>query len=82
MALNICKYIQDCLLYTKLAIITWFIALTLIQTRESYELMRINFIGLFENSTYKNTYIYNLVDYFFKHIYPYPTSSAGGEDII
>ena len=41
-----------------------------------------DFIGLFEKSVYGNTYIYNLVDYFLRHIYLYPTSEAGTNDVI
>lgn len=44
--------------------------------------MKMEFIGFFEKSIYKNTYIYNLVDYFLRHIYPYSTLSKGGNDII
>lgn len=44
--------------------------------------MGINFIGLFEKSAYGNIYIYNLVDYFSKHIYPHPTPGASGDNII
>lgn len=33
--------------------------------------IRIDFISLFKKSVYGNTYIYNLIDYFSRHIYPY-----------
>lgn len=41
-----------------------------------------DFIGSFDKSVFGNTYIYNLVDYFSKHIYPHPTPSAGKEIVI
>lgn len=44
--------------------------------------MEMDFIGLFQKSTYENKYIYNLVDYFFKDMYPHPISVAGREDVI
>lgn len=60
----------------------WLILLTLIQTREPYELIKIDFIGLFERFTYKNIYIYNLVDSFSKYIYLYSTFGVGTNNII
>ncbi len=44
--------------------------------------MGMDFIGPFERSAYGNTYIYNLVDYFSRHIYPHPTVGAGTNDVI
>ena len=41
-----------------------------------------NFIGLFEKSAYGNTYIYNLVDYFSRHMYPHRISRADKNDVI
>lgn len=41
-----------------------------------------DFIGPFEKSIYDNTYIYNLVDYFWRHMYPHPTSGASTNDVI
>ena len=45
-------------------------------------LMRIDFIGPFEKFIYGNTYIYNLIDYFLRHIYPHPTFEAGTNNVI
>ncbi len=53
-----------------------------IQTGEPYELIEINFIGLFERCAYGNTYIYNLVDYFSRCMYLHPTARAGTNDVI
>lgn len=44
--------------------------------------MRINFIGLFKRSAYPNIYIYNLVYYLSRHIYPYLTVDANRNDVI
>ena len=44
--------------------------------------MRMDFIGPFKKFVYNNTYIYNLVDYFSRHIYPHPTSGAGVNNVI
>ncbi len=44
--------------------------------------MGMDFIGPFEKSVYGNTYIYNLVDYFSRHMYPHPNSGTGANDII
>ena len=44
--------------------------------------MRIDFIGPFKKSAYDNIYICNLVDYFSRHIYPYPTLEADTDDVI
>lgn len=41
-----------------------------------------DFIGLFEKSAYNNTYIYNLVNYFLKHIYLYLIFGADINNII
>ncbi len=40
-----------------------------------------DFIGPFERSAYGNTYIYNLVDYFSRNMYPHPTVGTGTNDI-
>ena len=82
MAADICKYIRDCLLYAKWATSARLVPLTPIQTGEPYKVMGIDFIGPFEKSAYGNTYIYNLLDYFLRHMYPYPTSGAGTNDVI
>ena len=42
--------------------------------------MVIDFIGPFNKSAYGHIYIYNFVDYFSRHMYPYPTSNAGTND--
>ena len=44
--------------------------------------MGMDFIGPFEKSAYRNTHIYNLIDYFFKHMYPHSSPSTGGNNII
>ncbi len=44
--------------------------------------MGIDFIDPFEKSAYGNTYIYNLVDYFSRHMYPHLTSGTGTNDVI
>lgn len=82
MAVDIRKYIQGFLPYAKWATAACSISFTLIQTRESYELMGIDFIGLFEKSVYENIYIYNLVDYFSRHMYPHPTFYAGTNNVV
>lgn len=41
-----------------------------------------NFISPFKRFAYGNTYIYNLVDYFSRHMYQYPTSGVGTNDVI
>ena len=41
-----------------------------------------DFIGPFERFAYGNTYIYNLVDYFLRHIYPHPTANTGTNNVI
>lgn len=81
-AADIHKHIQDCWLYAKWAMTAWSVPLTPIQTREPYKLMRMDFISTFERFAYGNTYIYNLIDYFLKHMYLYPTAGAGTNDII
>ena len=58
------------------------VPLTSIQTGEPYELMGMDFIGPFERSAYENTYIYNLVDYFSRNMYPHPTVDTGTNDVI
>ena len=58
------------------------VPLTFIQTREPNKLIKINFISFFKGSTYRNIYIYNLVDYFSRHIYLHPTTGAGINNII
>lgn len=40
-----------------------------------------DFIGHFEEPTYGNTYIYNLADYFSRHMYPHPIPGASGDGI-
>lgn len=82
MAVDVRKYIQGCLPCAKWATAACSISFTPLQTRESYELMGIDFIGLFEKSVYGNNYIYNLVDYFSRHMYPHPTSDAGTNNVI
>ena len=82
MAADVQEYIWGCLFYVKWAMSAWSVPLTPIQTREPYDLVRIDFIGPFEKSAYNNTYIYNLVDYFSRHIYPHPTSGAGTNNVI
>ena len=82
MASDIRKYIQGYLSYIKWATAARSIPLTLIQTGEPYKLMEMDFIGSFEKSAYGNTHIYNLVNYFSRHIYPHPTLSTGGDDVI
>ena len=44
--------------------------------------MGMDFIGLFKKFAYGHTYIYNLVDYFSRHMYPYSTSRAGTNNVI
>lgn len=44
--------------------------------------MNINFIGPFERFTYRNTYIYNLVNHFLRYIYPYFTVGININNII
>ena len=82
MAANICEYIWGCLSCAKWATSAWSVLLIPIQTRKPYELMGIDFIDLFKKSAYGNTYIYNLEDYYSRHMYPYPSSKAGTNNII
>ncbi len=82
MASDVRKYIQGCLPCAKGATAARSVPHTHIQTGEPYELMGMDFIGLFKRSAYGNTYIYNLVDYFSRHRYPHPTVGAGTNDII
>ncbi len=82
MATNIREYIRGCLPYVKWATSARSVPLTPIQTGAPYELMGMDFIGLFEKSAYGNTYNYNLVDYFSRHMYLHPTSGASANDII
>lgn len=44
--------------------------------------MGIDFIDSFEKFVYANTYIYNLVNYFSKYIYPNFTLDIVGDNII
>ena len=44
--------------------------------------MGIDFISSFKKSAYSNIYIYNLVNYFLRHIYSHPTSRPGTNDVI
>lgn len=44
--------------------------------------MKIDFIGLFQRSAYGNTYIYNPVDDFLRHMYSHLTIVAGTNDVI
>lgn len=44
--------------------------------------MRIDFISIFERSSYGNTNIYNLVDYFSRHIYHHPNAESGTNNVI
>ena len=82
MAVNVREYIWNCLPCTKWATSARSVLLTRIQTRKPYELIKIGFIGLFEKSAYGHTYIYNLVDYFSRHMYPHSTSRADINNII
>ena len=82
MAADIREYIRGCLPCAKWATSARSVPLTPIQTGEPYELMGMDFIGPFERSAYGNTYIYNLVDYFLRHMYPHPTAGAGTNDVI
>ena len=82
MAADVREYIRGCLPCAKWAISAQLAPLTPIQTGEPYELMGIDFIGPFNKSAYGNTYIYNLVDYFSRHIYRHPTSGAGTKHVI
>ena len=41
-----------------------------------------DFIGPFKRSAYSSTYIYNLIDYFSRHMYPHLTSGAGTNNVI
>ncbi len=41
-----------------------------------------DFIGLFQKFAYRYTYINHLIDYFSRHMYLYPTSSAGTNNLI
>lgn len=41
-----------------------------------------NFIGLFRKFAYGNIYIYNLLNYFSRHIYFYSTFEASINDVI
>ncbi len=59
-----------------------FISLISIETTESYKLIEINFINLYEKFVYRNIYIYNLVEYFLRHIYYHPTICANINNII
>lgn len=80
-ATSICKYIQNYLFYAKQTTIAQSILLILIQTKELYELMKIDFISFFQRFAY-NIYIYNLVDYFSRHIYLHTTLSANINNVI
>ena len=82
MASDVREYKRGCLSYAKWATATQSVLLTPIKTEEPYELIGMNFIGPFEKSAYGNTHIYNLVDYFSRHMYPHPTPGAGGDDVI
>lgn len=82
MTCNILENIQVCLPYVKWFIATWFVPLTPIQIGEPYELMGRDFIGFFKRFSYKNIYIYNLVNNFLKHIYPHPTVNASIKNVI
>lgn len=82
MVSNVHEYIQGCLPCPKWATSARSVPLILIQTGEPYELMGMEFIGSFERSAYGNTYIYNLVDYFSRHMYLYSTSGAGTNNVI
>ena len=44
--------------------------------------MGIDFIGPFKKFADGNTYIYNLVDYFVRHMYPNPTFGSDINDVI
>ena len=81
-AADICEYIWGFLLFVKWAISAKSISPTLIQTGKPYELIRINFISPFKKSAYGNTYIYNLVDYFLRHMYPHPRFGDDTNNII
>ena len=82
MAADVREYIRGCLPYAKWATLARSVPLTPIQTGKPYELMEIDFISPFEKFAYGNTYIYNLVDYFSRHMYPHPTFKAGTNDVI
>ena len=41
-----------------------------------------DFIGLFEKYVYENIYIYNLVDYFLRHMYPYLIAGVDINNVI
>lgn len=56
--------------------------LSIIQTRKSYKSIEIDFINPFKISIYENIYIYNLVDYFSRYVYPYPTVDTNITNVI
>ena len=58
------------------------VPLPFILIEEPYELMEIDFIGPFKKLAYGNIYIYNLVDYFSRHIYPHFISGNGINKVI
>ena len=82
MAVDVWEYIWGYLFYAKWAISAQLILFYFIQTRELYKLMAIDFIGPFKKFIYDNTYIYNLVNNFLRHIYPYPTFGTGTNNVI
>ena len=82
MAADVWEYIQGYLHCANWAISAQSVLFTPIQTGEPYELMGIDIIHSFEKFAYSNTYIYNLVNYFSRHIYPHPTFGAGINDVI
>lgn len=56
--------------------------LSLFKREKSYELViGKNFISFFEKFIYNNTYIYNLLNYFLRHIYPHPTLETNTNNI-
>ncbi len=81
-ATDVRKYIWGYLPCIKWTTLAWSILLTPIQTGEPYELKGIDFIGRFEKSAYGNNYIYNLGDFFSKHMYLYPISDTCINDVI
>lgn len=59
-----------------------FVLFLFIQIEKPYKLIEINFNSFFKRFLYKNTYIYNLVNYFLRHIYSCFTINAGINNII
>lgn len=44
--------------------------------------MEMDFISFYKRSAYRNIYIYQLIDYFSRHMYPHRTAGAGTDNVI